>query len=446
MRFKTKVKLLIILLAVMAASLIAGCSVGEISIDDFLQEHGAKNQTVTYYANGGSFSGGISSIPVKYMYFRENVCITSDFGKEKVPVSRSGYIFKGWYYVELDADGNPVYADKENEIVQSTGTEVDFTRKIQKDEHWYVCAEWERDVYVSYVLVCDGGFTVTGSDGKGYKDGDEIYTKNFGTGGTATVNGTTVPKESKNATFLQMYYDRECTRPIESYGQISRPADGVEKVEVYAKYIRGKYTVVRDSAGVASMFNLNSYNDTAFYFFNTDKKKEIDCKNVDFYPKNDAFNCRIEGNGFTLVNLSFKQDYISGGNSYSMLGTLGDTASISNLTLKNVTVTMSLRNNNTTSALYLVSLGMSDEAKLDGFVIDGVEMEISCPNATDKITNLIYDPSADEYSGDSLMFGGFDGTDEQFLAAHTGIEVKNYKLTVKVGGQTVLEKNNQEAE
>ncbi|MDE7305889.1 MAG: hypothetical protein K2N33_00705, partial [Clostridia bacterium] len=109
-------------------------------------------------------------------------------------------------------------------------------------------------------------------------------------------------------------------------------------------------------------------------------------------------------------------------------------------------VTMSLRTNNTTSSLYLVSLGMSDKAKLENFVIDGVEMEITCPNSNDKITNLIYNPSTQTYTSDNLMFGGFDGTDEQFLAAHSGIKVKNYKFTVKVGVETVLVKNNQEAE
>ncbi|MDE7306137.1 MAG: hypothetical protein K2N33_01980, partial [Clostridia bacterium] len=346
MKITTKVKLLIILIAVMAASLIAGCSIGEMSIDDFLKNNGVKDQTVTYYANGGSFDGGIGSIPVKDIYYRENVCITSDFGQEQAPLSREGYLFKGWYYADVDADGKPVFeteADKQNNIVKSSGTPVDFTRKIQKGEHWYVCAEWVRDVSVSYVLGCDNAFTVTGTDKNDYKNGDEIFTKNFGTGGTATVNGTTVPRESSNATFLQMYYDRECTNPIGGYGQIARPDDDREKVEVYAKYIEGNYTVVRDSAGVNSMLNLYSSNDRAFYIFNTDESKVIDCKNVSFYPKNDEFNCQIVGNGFTLANLNFNESNISGGRSFAMFGTFGDTASISDLTLKNVTVTMSLR-------------------------------------------------------------------------------------------------------
>ncbi|MDE6597894.1 MAG: hypothetical protein K2K60_04575 [Clostridia bacterium] len=448
MEFKTKVKLLIILLAVMAASLIAGCSIGETSIDEFLEKNGAKNQMVTYYANGGSFTGGISSIPVKEVHYRENVCITSDFGQEQVPITRDGYVFQGWYYAELE-DGKPVFKDEENNIVKSSGTPVDFNKKIQKGESWYICAEWERDVYVSYVLACDVDLTVTDKDGNTYKNGDEISFKNFVTGSTTTtVNGTTAPLESNNSTFLQMYSDKECTTPIVGYGQISKPATGVKKVEVYAKYIAGKYTVVRDAGGVNSMFNLYSSSDMAFYFFNADGNNTIDCKNISFYPKEkkELFNCQIVGNGFTLENLKFNQDYISGGDSYSMFGTFGETASISNLTLKNVTVTMSLRTNNANSALYLVSLGMGDNTKLENLVIDGVEMEISCPNSTDKITNLNYNQSEGTYSSDNLMFGGFDGTDEQFLALNTGIKVKNYKLAVKVGGQTVIEKNNQEAD
>ncbi len=451
MSIKKKVIALAMLIAVMAAALIAGCSVGVMSVDEFLDKNGAKNQQVTYYANGGTFSDktDISSIPVKNIYYKEDSFITSDFGKEGDPVSREGYVFGGWYYAQVDGDGNPVFEDKKNNIVAISENKVDFSRKIPKNSHWHICASWVRDVYIKYVIACDEGLTIT-SDGKNYKNGDEIYTQNFGTGSdTATVNGESLPRscdfKADNATFLQTYKDEACTQPYLGYDSVARPQGDEEYVQVYAKFIPGVYEIVRNSGDVANMLNLNINSGKSFYLFAADNAdKVIDCGKTAFYPNNGSFDIKIEGNGFTLKNMNYTQTRITSG-AYSALGAFTDNAVIKNLTLRDVNVSMSLRTGTDAGNppdLYLIAHSVAAGAKFEGFVVDGAKMTVTCPSANDLIKNLVNNGGV--YTCGNLIFG-VDVSDTQFIADCKGLDVKNYIINVSVGGQNVIERKNQEA-
>lgn len=457
MSIKKKLIVLVMLVAVAAVTLIAGCSIGVMSVNEFLEKNGAKNQQVTYYANGGTFSDvtDISSIPVKNIYYKEDSVITSDFGKAGDFVRWDGYIFDGWYYAELDGDGNPVFEseqDKKNNIVKSSGVKVDFSRKIPKNTHWHICAQWARDVYVKYVISCDASLGIT-AGGNTYHNGDEIFTQNFGSGGdTATVTGDSLPRNcnfrATNATFLQMYKDEACTQPYIGYDTVARPEGEQEFVKVYAKFIAGNYEVVRNSGDVSNMLNININSGKSYYLFAADNaQKVIDCGKTSFYPNNDIFNIKIEGNGFTLKNLKYSQTRISSG-AYSVFGAFDENAGISNLTLQDVSVTMSLRTGvdaGNKPDLYLVSHSAASSAKFENFVIDGAEMTISCPNANDVIKNLSYNSTDQTFACGNLMFGGIAVTDAQFIESNAGIAVNNYDLKVTVSDQTVIERKNQEA-
>lgn len=456
MSIKKKLILLITLVALTAVMLISGCSIGIMSIDEYLKKNGARNQQVTYYANGGTFSDetDVSSIPVKNIYYKPDSYITKDFGKEGAAVTRVGYVFDKWYFVETDADGNPVYTDKANNLVKLTDNEVDFNEKIPENTHWHIGVKWTRDVYVSYVIACDTQLTIT-ADGKEYKNGDEIYVQNFGRGSsTATVQGESLPRTcgfaAENATFLQAYRDEACTKPFIGYDTLARPKGGEELVRVYAKFIAGNYEVVRDKGGVASMLNLNTESGKTFYFFNANNpEKVIDCTGNALNLNKGKFTGTIFGNGFTLKNLTYYERNIADG-ARSVFGAFEAGSCIKDLTIENISVTMSLRSSLSGKPdLYLISSSAAN-ATFDNFVVDGVELNITCPNSKDIFKNLSYDAGSDTYACGNLIFGGLNAvTDKQFIAGGNGISVKNYQLKVNVGiasdVKTVININEQEA-
>lgn len=464
MSIKKKVILLATCFAVMAASLIAGCSIGLMSVDEFLEENDAKNQRVTYYANGGSFADrtDVSPIYVKNIYYKADSFITDDFGKGESFVSRLGYVFDDWYFAQTDADGNPVFDDEENLIVKvDESRKVDFTQKIPENTYWHICAKWDRDKYVKYVVACDTALTLEteekDADGetvkKKYRNGDELYTGTFSKGadGTSTVTGEKCNITPTNATFLQMYKDEACTQPYRNYESIPRPQTEAEFVTVYAKFIAGKYTVVRDKTGVFSMLN-NAGKGGSYYFFSEDDAvktdKVIDCTDNTVKSLNlnfGQFNIKIEGNGFTLKNLTFAQTRIASG-AYSVFGAMTEEASVKNLTLQNVNVSASLRrpvDEGNKPDIYLVSHAVS-AAAFENFKIDGATFTVTCPDAENAIKNLSF--ADGKYTCGNLIFGGTQSTDGQFLADNAGIAITNYTLTVTVNNNTEIEiKNNQEA-
>ena len=159
---RTKFKLLI-LAAVLcfSVSLFAGC-VGELHVNDFLNQNNALNQQVTYYSNGGYFDG-TNNIVEKNVYYHVNDIVITNFDAiQGKSIRREDFVFAGWYYAELtdkldeegnpelDADGNhilvPVFEDEEKKIVKSTTRRLEDNLKIQQNTHIYVCAHCEKDV------------------------------------------------------------------------------------------------------------------------------------------------------------------------------------------------------------------------------------------------------------------------------------------------------------
>lgn len=209
---KAKIKPFIILIAIFAASLImgvaAGCSIGESTPQDSANNRGMYS-SVTYYANGGKFTG--SDICYKTMYFLPDTPIFN-IGYDAHPVGGSGsdlavtrtnMVLVGWIKAELDANGNPTLLEMTNSgeltgktlpmlengsasiISSEDGRELSeqnkrFTAKmpenpdnyqyvfglenelhptLEEGEHWYLVAVWAPDVVLDYVLVADEAVT-----------------------------------------------------------------------------------------------------------------------------------------------------------------------------------------------------------------------------------------------------------------------------------------------
>lgn len=459
MKFKTKVKIVILcILAVTLCVCCAGC-IGEMTAWDFLKGQNA-NQSITYYANGGKFgqlgSEGASKDTVD-IYYKENVNVISDdftcTANEDYYLNRPGYTFQGWYAAKTDADGNPEYLcyDKDGNLVdadsdkiakkvlQISDTPAD-TSPIKKDEHRYFCAAWSQDAYLLVKLVSNEAVEIskavtvggeTFEAGHTFNPGDYIASAIFTTSGnvsSVTLSAISIA-ESDGHTFLQYYQDEECNTPISRYVRGEDEQEGENSI-VYAKYIKGKYTIVKDVNDVANMFqNLDS--GKSYYFFNTDKN-EIDMTGRSISLKNTTeCNVKIYGNGFTIKNLTYGRELVpfsvTGGSNYSMFGKLTAEASINDLTLQNITMTVTARSGITANTtFYAISREVVEGATFTGFAIEGITLKMKIPSSS-TIANIPAD--GDSYDTGSWLFGGGE-SDEEVMQRFTGISVNGAVIEV----------------
>lgn len=407
MKFATKIKILIVLAVCMIATLISGCSVGQKTWDKFLKEQNAYDKCVTYSASGGIFNDNANRILLNVYYKEENEAILDDFSSANgLSIKRSGYVFNGWVYAQLDSDGNPVYDEKGYLVPTDDAVDTSVPVTLTAGQHLYVCAVWVLDVRVDVILVIDGDTDktkeITGADGNKYKTGDPIDSKIFTTGGTVTINSSTSSTASTDYTFLQYYKDEACNEVMS--GTITRPEDGVNP-KVYAKYIEGVWTVVRNSSQAASMLN-NPVDGAKYYLYTDDGSKIIDCSRNGFslkrYNSGNPFkvNCTIAGNGVTIKNLDFKTTTVNQGQICSIFGVFGSNADISDLTIENIKVAINARGSITA---YLVGENIEDGAKLNNVTISDASLAITI-SASNTINNI--QKVEDSYDTSNWICGG----------------------------------------
>ena len=169
MKLKTKVSLILIFLVIAVCSLFAACQIGGTPWKEIVGK--AKNQHITYYACGGTFSN--SSKVVKDIYYNAG---TPTLGEDDdaLSVTYPNWLFKGWYYLDLDEDGKPQYAseeDRKNGNPLLKDEQVVFPITLEKNEHICVGAKWVRDYKIKYFLREDSSDITI--DGKVYKAGDK---------------------------------------------------------------------------------------------------------------------------------------------------------------------------------------------------------------------------------------------------------------------------------
>ena len=359
--------LLITLISIMA--IMMGCSIGEQApLDEFLSE---KNLTarVTYYANGGLFDGSTTDYD-RDLYYESNSPIIN-LGKDgsSVRVEKFGYVLSGWAKATLDENGKPKFI-KENtgEVEFSLSEQIKFPYRIQEGEHIYLVAIWAEDVYVDFKLVSEN--EITGSDGNKYQSGDTIKKEYFGTASTVNINPKSVPLQSEDYTYLQLFTNEECTNEVSS-NIIEKPQSG--NYTLYAKYIKGKYDiVVKDIEDVEKMFNFLDDATKKFYVY-----KSVDCSEKTFNPIY-GIGSTIVGNGNTISNIKFKDKSVSPNDVVATFGQVGATANVTQLTLTNIEVSYTMRLSQTCS-VYAVFSSVENGAVFDNITISGLKVTLKGP-------------------------------------------------------------------
>ncbi len=410
MKRRMKAKLIALFVAILSLFVFAGCSMGE-SLAEVLATRNLSPR-VTYYANGGLFE---SNSGVKDLYYPVgakaldigNINPTSG----SVDVTRKGFELAGWYIAEK--------VDEKTGLCE-LGDEWDFTTQLQEGEHIILAAKWRALVGLQVVMVCDDGETVEINKkveneatlkGESFKNGDLIGEIAFDSKDTITSAATPDARlftvKDKGYTFYSYYWDKECTQAI------SWPIKRGDEVQtVYAKYIKGEWNFVKTADDVYKMFEGLKIGTKKNYWICND----IDYTNGVALNGMTSFAGTIQGNGYTISGLKFTKS-MSQGNKFSMFGDIKDTAKITDLTLTNVSVTLTLRPNIHVNA-YLVFSSKAAGATVSNVAISMAEENafvISKPD-TSFVDNINMEETT-TYT--SCLYGGYE-TDAKYVEESAG--------------------------
>ena len=402
--------LLICLTALASVFLFAGCSFG-ITKADLMKEHGLSAR-VTYYANGetASFSPG-NGIREKNIYYPAGV---QPYEIPKENIKQEKHKFDAWYYVELDEDGKPIIleefttAEGKKHYSYKLGEMVDFSQiTLEQNDHLYFAAGWVADTSVHVKLVHDGEKDLqimldpekdipTNSPiyGKEYVSyGDTVRIANYSRSGELeTISSDFLTVKDNAYTFLAYYTDEACTTLVQ-WPLVKQDTD----VVIYAKFIKGDWTIVNTAKDVKDMFG-----DTGkdrHYWINAD----IDCTGVEVNAVRANFACEIQGNGHTISNLSVKKSTSSPAT--SMFGTLTETAKIENVAFTGLKLEFTFRPS--TYSVYFVFTEMKAGAVVTNVTLQG---DMNLYNSKDTVfLNLDGDQRT------NCLYGGY-ATDAEYEA------------------------------
>ena len=288
-----------------------------------------------------------------------------------------------------------------------------------------VCAKWLPVAKIHYKLVItdeygnkvtDNDTEYTTTDGKEkFKNNDTLVS--YSIAGVSERPQSGEIKKIAGLTFVRTFPNEDLTGDL---GPISRPTDPAAKEpEVYCRYVIGNWNVVRNASDVSNMFSsIASRNPESFLIIN-DIEYAGDAV-VARLASVRAANARIVCDGERIISglkVSVPRAENIGDN-YSLFGTIGGQFSVSGLTFKNISVSISATNR--AFYFYAICGGVNGE---DEEPANPANIELTIENIT-----ATYQAGTEFYSDvdDHWIFGNEDdySNDEAFLADFTGITLK----------------------
>lgn len=408
MKKKFKNILLILLVAMLALFTLAGCASYRKTKDELINAEGYV-ASVCYYANGGK----INEDSVRELYYKAGTkaleigVVNPTSGK--LALTRMNYTFGGWYFVELDSAGAPVFMDEAKTMPKLTSEKADFSVALQDGDKWIVGAKWIANTKVYVKLVCEEGETlhvretISGvTTEKDYVNGDVVRVIDYESDGIAKPPSALFTIPDKTHTFLAYYSDPECTQLKEGAWK-----KGDSDVTVYAKYVTGDWRIVKTTSDLRTMFN-NRGAGYRYWLFNDIDASSLQVTAVSYTASAIGFDCEIRGNGYKISNLKVNKSNIGNGECVSMFGAIGSNAKFTDVTFENLKVTYNANGSNV--ALYFVFSDIADGAQIDNVHISGT-VTISKSKNT-QIDNMVKDGVV---VYDHCLFG--DGANENYTDA-----------------------------
>lgn len=428
MKRKFKWTMIVVLGAIATLFLLTGCKFSR-TVEEIRTENGLDVE-ITYYANGGVINGKDTDKTL-YMQKGDKAFNLGVSGTESgsLSISRENYTFEGWYFAELDNEGKVQYDENGNILL---GEAVDFSVAMQKD--WVIAAKWSANVKVKVLLACDAGENVvydygtteTGDDIT-YQNGDELFFSLPYESNGKVSEVTMAPFTPKDRThtfveYCQLAQDGQTLEPLDW----TTLQEGTEDQVIYAKYVTGNYIMLRTAKDVRDSLFYYGMDEERFYLVN-----DIDCASITVRPLTE-FRATLEGNGYTISNLTVKLTQIARGD-VAIFGDIKEMAVMKDVTFENVQVEFQTKSQQAVDHANVFFVFTScASTNIVNVTVDG-DMKVTCSN-TVKLDNLLVDPDAatPTYKTDNWKFGGTYG-DVNYQGGFTVTD----ESTLTVNGQLI---------
>lgn len=274
---------------------------------------------ITFEPEGGVYQN--CTLPFyQYYDFKDG---TTNLIREPLALSRKefkkdGYTFVGWFKTRTEVDGKVTYSDMWDFATDKVGT-----------DGVTLYAGWKRNVtYLYNVCYVDeqGQTQIIGSydvsEGDEFDDYENYAAKRSGYTALAFADEDTGYMDDG------YYLDAECAQPVKGYKHPGGEEDTA--INVYVKYVKGEYTLVRTASELIAARSNDIY-----------LLADVDMKGATLSFEN--YGGVFEGNGHTISNFTIA--YNAGNNDlkFNFDDNSGDTAvhaslfeSLSGATLRNV--------------------------------------------------------------------------------------------------------------
>lgn len=415
MKRKWKRTFLAVLGILSSLFIFAGCKLGT-TLDDLKEEYSLKAQ-VTYYANGGEFE---NKRTVKNVYYAEGQPVANIGGTEipNISLTYTGYEFDCWYHAETDGNGDIVYTDETNTLPKMSDTKADFSKTLSAGEHWTLVANWLANAKIRVKLVSEDiqdneKITIAGVE---YAQGDEIVSYDFYGEERKRPSPSDISNKlsvkDKAYTFVQFYTSETCDTAVD--WPIAR---GEEDIVIYAKYIKGNWTIVDDASDIVNIFSLGVAENRKYYQIN-----DIDCAKSTASVMTSDFAGEWHGNGYKVKNLKINKEKIATSTTVALFGNITATAKIIDVTFENIDVYFETAYNAVAPKMYLLF-----ETRASGSQVDvAMSGEIEIVFSDDDGSTVVQGSSNIQSDGSGGWLGWQYGEGDI-----TGFDISGMALTVR---------------
>ena len=340
MNMKKRV-LCLCLLVLLAAILVTGCGKNDIYKENNRLGY---NVSVKFDANGGSFASGNTPVIVDSFNISEmpangegkvEIPLLSPEGRTNVNVQNTGYFLVGWYAQRTDnGDGTYTYAQpwdfEKDRLTVDSGEKYNASEPVLT-----LYAAWAPAYKVEYYDLETK--ELLGKYEFSPAAGMELKLPHWDAQ-SGTQKLETVPARS-GYTFVGAYYDEAGLQPAAGES-ITHPGTlnyetGVSEnstLKLYTKWQEGQWYQISTAEQFVDNFSLTGCYDIQADLDFTDEIWPTAAMHGNFAGV-------IQGNGHTFSNISLEQTNTN--KVYTgLFGSLTETASLSNLTLDNVTLTI----------------------------------------------------------------------------------------------------------
>lgn len=370
-----KLGLLIIMLVLVAMTLTA-CQLSN-TLEDKLDKYGLSAQ-ISYHGNGGRINDNEALLVADVYYQAGDAALNLGVDKKTgtLSVVRTNYTFGGWYYPATNPDGSIRYIDKENDLAE-LGEEFDFgTYRAAEGDVIHLYAKWLSKQSVKYLLAPEPTISdqLTYKNVTYYADNTEsvLRTENFGDSTyISSPRYDPLGDKDKTYSFVDYYYDKECTSPVVWPVNMDTTIDG--DIYIYARYLSKEWTVVDTASDFIKIFNGT---DGKYYIKNNIDGKDSFGRNASVtLGENTTFSGIIQGNGFTISNFDFVNAMVRDGSTVSIFGAIASGAKITDITFKDFNASFKPNTGCKISAYFFAS-DIADDAVISNVTVNGGELKM----------------------------------------------------------------------